>query len=148
MEKKLIKLIKSYPPVFEFEIDRDGVPTIIKAKALFWNYYDEDARQDKLKTSIERFAFEKNLDCWLYGFEYQQLDEWPIQAIPIAIDPRIAICNRAIELWNANSLSWSRIATQLGEIPGDAFEKEVRKYASRNNIPLREGKTGRRKNRE
>jgi len=77
-DSEMLRLIKSSPPIFEFEIDRDGVQAVIKVKALYWYDYDAEARQDKLQTSIDRFAFEKNLDCWLCVFEYQQLDEWRV----------------------------------------------------------------------
>ncbi len=74
-----IRLASSNPPIFEFETFRDSKPVVIKAKALYWNHFNEDARQDKLKTSVERFSHYKNIEQWLACFEYQQLDEWPVE---------------------------------------------------------------------
>ena len=78
----MIKLVNSNPPIFEFEIERDGTPTVIKVKALFWFEYDEDARKDKLETAIAQYNNKdkpyRNLDQWLGCFEFQQLDEWTV----------------------------------------------------------------------
>jgi len=73
-----MKLLKSSPPIFELQIDRDGTPTVVKVKALFWHEYDKDARQDKLQTSIRLFSTYKNFEQWLHCFEFEQLDEWTV----------------------------------------------------------------------
>lgn len=72
-----MKLVKSTPPIFELEIDRDGTPTIIKVKALFWYDYDEEARADKLSSAVSMYPTYKSLEQWLGCFEFAQLDEWP-----------------------------------------------------------------------
>ena len=76
----MIKLVKSNPPIFEFQLTRENQTlVVVKLKAMYWYQYDESARQDKLQTSIDRFSFCKNLDQWIGIFEYQQLDEWEIE---------------------------------------------------------------------
>lgn len=68
-----IELIKSDPPYFEFKVDVTGKPTIIKTEALFWNdYKNEEDRQDRLNTAIERFSTYKNLEQWLQSFGFQK----------------------------------------------------------------------------
>lgn len=72
---KMIKLIKSNPPIFEFELLRESQLVVIKLKALYWFQYDESARQDILQTSVERFATYKNLAQWIACFDYLLLNE-------------------------------------------------------------------------
>jgi hypothetical protein len=72
----MIRLVRSNPPIFEFEVQMGSQLCVVKLKALYWLQFDEASRKDKLQTSIERFATYKSFDQWLGCFDYQLLDQW------------------------------------------------------------------------